>query len=44
MIAGLIMILTLWYSKKARTVTETEVRLAPQDEVHESLIPTSYLD
>ncbi len=35
MIAGLIMILTLWYSKKARTVTETEVRLGSQDEVHE---------
>lgn len=31
-IAGLIMICTLWFSKKARTVTETEVSLGRQDE------------
>ncbi|MFI3295006.1 MAG: inorganic phosphate transporter [Rikenellaceae bacterium] len=30
-IAGLIMIVTLWFSKKARTVTETEINLARQD-------------
>ncbi|MDA8134503.1 MAG: inorganic phosphate transporter [Desulfobacteraceae bacterium] len=32
LIAGSIMVLTLWISKKARTVTETEVRLGQQDE------------
>src|SRR3989339_277721 len=32
LIAGAIMVLTLWISKKARTVTETEVRLGRQDE------------
>ncbi|SDC61718.1 inorganic phosphate transporter [Williamwhitmania taraxaci] len=30
-IAGLVMVITLWFSKKARTVTETEVGLARQD-------------
>ncbi|WP_300461739.1 inorganic phosphate transporter [Desulfobacula sp.] len=30
--AGLIMVVTLWLSKKARTVTETEIRLGQQDE------------
>jgi len=30
-IAGLVMVITLWISKKARTVTETEVGLARQD-------------
>lgn len=30
--AGIIMILTLWFSKKARTVTETEINLGRQDE------------
>lgn len=30
--AGLIMVVTLWLSKKARTVTETEVSLGRQDE------------
>ena len=30
--AGLIMVVTLWFSKKARTVTETELRLGQQDE------------
>jgi hypothetical protein len=30
--AGLIMVITLWLSKKARTVTETEIRLGQQDE------------
>lgn len=32
LIAGLIMVITLWLSKKARTVTETEISLAQQDE------------
>ena len=32
LIAGLIMVITLWVSKKARTVTETEIRLGQQDE------------
>lgn len=31
-IAGVIMVLTLWFSKKARTVTETELNLSRQDE------------
>lgn len=30
-IAGLIMTVTLWFSKKARSVTETEINLARQD-------------
>ena len=32
LIAGLIMVITLWLSRKARTVTKTEVSLAQQDE------------
>jgi len=32
LIAGAIMVLTLWLSKKARNVTETEIRLGQQDE------------
>lgn len=31
LIAGLIMVITLWLSKKARTVTKTEVNLSRQD-------------
>lgn len=31
MAAGSIMVLTLWFSRKARTVTETEINLARQD-------------
>jgi len=31
-IAGLVMVITLWLSKKARTVTETELNLSRQDE------------
>ncbi|MBN1990306.1 MAG: inorganic phosphate transporter [Bacteroidales bacterium] len=31
MIAGLIMVITLWLSRKARTVTETELNLSRQD-------------
>ena len=33
--AGAIMVVTLWTSKKGRTVTETEINLAQQDEGHE---------
>ncbi len=32
LVAGLIMVITLWLSKKARTVTETEIGLGQQDE------------
>ena len=32
LIAGAIMVITLWVSRKARTVTETEISLAQQDE------------
>lgn len=32
---GLIMVLTLWFSKKARSVTETEVKLGTQEETEE---------
>jgi phosphate/sulfate permease len=32
LIAGLIMVVTLWVSRKARSVTKTEVRLGRQDE------------
>lgn len=34
-IAGLVMVFTLWFSRKARTVTETEVSLGRQDSGHE---------
>lgn len=35
LIAGLVMVITLWISKKARTVTETELSLGQQDEGQE---------
>jgi phosphate/sulfate permease len=38
-IAGLIMILTLWFSRKAQSVTETEVNLGRQNEGHERFTP-----
>ncbi|MFV0530246.1 MAG: inorganic phosphate transporter [Flavobacteriales bacterium] len=38
-LAGCIMVLTLWFSKKARSVTETEVNLARQDEGAERFAP-----
>ncbi|TRZ45930.1 inorganic phosphate transporter [Robertkochia solimangrovi] len=38
-IAGGVMVLTLWFSKKARTVTETELGLARQDEGQEKFQP-----
>ena len=31
-IAGIVMVLTLWFSKKAESVTETEINLAKKDE------------
>ena len=33
--AGAVMVLTLWFSKKAKTVTETEIGLARQGDGHE---------
>lgn len=38
-IAGSIMVLTLWFSKKARTVTETEIGLSRQGEGSEKFSP-----
>lgn len=38
-IAGGIMVLTLWFSKKARTVADTEIGLAAQDETKEKFKP-----
>ncbi|MBT3232678.1 MAG: inorganic phosphate transporter [Calditrichaeota bacterium] len=35
MIAGVVMVVTLWLSKKSRSVTETELNLADQSEVDE---------
>jgi hypothetical protein len=35
LLAGIIMILALWFSRKARTVTATELNLGRQDEGHE---------
>jgi phosphate/sulfate permease len=32
LLAGIIMVITLWFSRKARTVTRTEVRLGRQEE------------
>ena len=40
-IAGGIMVLTLWFSKKARTVTDTEIGLARQGEGVEKFQPNS---
>ena len=38
-IAGGIMVLTLWLSKKAKTVAETEISLSRQGETHEKFEP-----
>ncbi|OAB80462.1 inorganic phosphate transporter [Cochleicola gelatinilyticus] len=38
-IAGGIMVLTLWFSKKARTVADTEIGLSRQGEGHEKFQP-----
>jgi len=35
LIAGIVMVLTLWFSKKAKTVTETEINLSRQDTGYE---------
>lgn len=37
--AGIIMVLTVWFSKKARNVSETEINLARQGEGHEKFEP-----
>jgi phosphate/sulfate permease len=39
LIAGLIMAITLWLSRKARSVTDTEVNLARQEEGYERFTP-----
>lgn len=38
-IAGGIMVVTLWFSKKAKTVAETEISLSRQGETHEKFEP-----
>ncbi len=38
-IAGAVMVVTLWFSKKARTVADTEIGLATQDETKEKFKP-----
>ena len=38
-IAGLVMVLTLWFSKKARYVTETEINLSREGEAKERFEP-----
>ena len=38
-IAGGIMVITLWFSKKAKTVAETEIGLSRQGETHEKFQP-----
>jgi phosphate/sulfate permease len=40
-IAGAIMVLTLWLSKKAKTVAETEISLSRQGETHEKFEPNA---
>ena len=39
LIAGLIMVVTLWFSKKAKSVIETGINLSRQDEGHEKFQP-----
>jgi len=41
LIAGVIMVVTLWLSRKARTVTKTEVRLGRQEEGYERFESTA---
>jgi len=41
-IAGSIMVLTLWFSKKARTVAETELSLSRQGATHEKFEPNMF--
>ncbi|MRI63361.1 inorganic phosphate transporter [Ornithobacterium rhinotracheale] len=40
--AGIVMTLTLWFSKKARSVTETEVNLGAQSEIDERFKPNLF--
>ncbi len=40
-IAGSIMVLTLWFSKKAKTVAETELSLSRQGDTHEKFQPNT---
>ena len=40
-IAGGIMVLTLWFSKKAKTVAETELSLSRQGDTHEKFEPNA---
>ena len=40
-IAGAIMVITLWLSKKAKTVAETEISLSRQGETHEKFEPNA---
>lgn len=41
-LAGLIMVVTLWFSKKAQSVTDTEVKLGRQHEGDERFKPTAF--
>jgi len=43
LLAGLIMVLTLWFSSKARTVIETSLQLSRQDESGKEQFGSSYL-
>ncbi|MDO1501908.1 inorganic phosphate transporter [Winogradskyella maritima] len=40
-ISGAIMVLTLWFSKKAKSVAETEISLSRQGETHEKFEPNA---
>ncbi len=42
-LAGLVMIVTLWFSKKARSVTDTEVNLGRQEEGYERFTPNAFI-
>lgn len=41
-LAGFIMVLTLWFSKKAKHVTDTEIGLASQSEGNEKFLPNDF--
>ena len=41
LLAGIIMVVTLWFSRKARTVTRTELRLGRQEEGYERFESTA---
>jgi phosphate/sulfate permease len=41
LVAGTVMVLALWFSRKARTVTETSVELGRQDETQERFEPNA---